>query len=454
MSTLIKDKGKLFIISLILTLFLSSIFLPLNAKAQTSQEVERLVDEGIMYERQNRLDEAIEIYRRVLELDPENILVKVRLAKVLSWKNNFEEALSILNSVLQQVPEQSEALFRKAQILSWQKNYSESIEAYKKYLQIKKDDADALMGIARVYFWSGRYEDAINYFNRAVQAGANEVEARLELGKVYLAMNNTTLAKEQFIKVIELDPDNKDAKRFLKGIPALITFELIPVAFSWDIYPDSSLGITASSSLTYHHKQVWNISLLYEDTATGGFHDQTFTLTNVFMGIHNLYMLGSFFYTPEPDFSPETGGEVGATLSIQGGFGAGVYISADLYREAPAGVIQNDTLFAIKPEIVKYFGDLNFILIRYNHYLYTSGYSTSTLNLSMNMEYYEKNILYAGFTYGGDVETRNKERRIFEIALGISCNVTENLELFFYYSLIETQYGKTNQIKFNPLIKW
>jgi tetratricopeptide (TPR) repeat protein len=442
-------------------IFLACIFtvifpliIPGNILAQSPEEIERLVDEGIMYERENRLDEATRAYQRALELDPSNILIKIRLAKVLSWQNRFDEALSILNSVLEQAPRQSEALFRKAQILSWQGKYSESIEVYRRYLEIKGDDTDALMGIARVYFWSGKNEEAIEYFNRAIDAGADEVEARIELGKVYIAINDTEMAKEEFKRALELDPENNEAKRYLKGIPAIITYEIIPLAFSWDLYPDSSLGITASSSITYHHKQVWNISFVYEDAAIGGVHDRTVTLKNVFMGIHNLYMMGSFFYTPEPDFSPITGGEIGATISFRGGFGTGVYFSADYYGEAPGIAIQNDTLIAIKPEIIKYFGEMNFILLRYTHYLYTSGYSTSTFNLSTNFAYFQDNCIYAGFTYGGDVETRKKERRVFEIALGISYNVTENLGLFFNYSWIETQFGKTNQFEFHPVIKW
>ncbi|MGQ9614880.1 MAG: tetratricopeptide repeat protein [Spirochaetota bacterium] len=448
-----KKSSRLIVLAGIFILFFP-VIVPVDIIAQSSVEVERFIDEGIRYERENRLDEATRAYRKALELDPSNILIMVRLAKVLSWQNRFDEALDILNSVLEQAPRQSEALFRKAQILSWQGKYSESIETYGRYLEIKGDDTDALMGIARVYFWSGKNEEAIEYFNKAIEAGADEIEARIELGKVYLAMNDTYMAKEEFNRVLQLDPENNEAKRYLKSIPALISFEIIPVAFSWDLYPDRSLGITASSSVTYHHKQAWNIFFLYKDAAIGSVHDNTVTVKNVLMGIPNLYMMGSFFYTPDPDFSPVTGGEIGASLSFGGGFGAGLYLSADYYGEAPRLTIQNDTLVAIKPEIIKYFGELNFILLRYNQYFYTSGYSTATFNLSTNFAYFQNNCIYAGLTYGGDIETRKKERRVFEIALGISFNVTENLGLFFNYNWVETQFGKTNQFEFHPLIKW
>ncbi|MFW6138908.1 MAG: tetratricopeptide repeat protein, partial [Spirochaetota bacterium] len=126
-------------------------------------ETDKLIDQAIMYERQGRLDQAIETYRQILEIDPSNVMVQVRLAKVLGWKQRFEEALELLNQVLEKYPGHSEALFRKAQILSWQKKYTQSIETYRKYLNVEKNDSDALMGIARVSFWAGNNQEAISY---------------------------------------------------------------------------------------------------------------------------------------------------------------------------------------------------------------------------------------------------------------------------------------------------
>ena len=107
------------------------LLIPIQVLAQHVEEIDSLIDQGIQYERDNKLQQAIDTYRHVLEFDQKNIMVRIRLAKVLSWTNQYDEALIILNEVLEQNPEQPEALFRKAQILSWQGKYEESILLFK-----------------------------------------------------------------------------------------------------------------------------------------------------------------------------------------------------------------------------------------------------------------------------------------------------------------------------------
>ncbi len=421
---------------------------------QSQEEIDKLIDRGIIFERENNLEGAIETYRKVLSIDASNILVKIRLAKVLSWTNRFDEALILLNEVLEIEPEQSEALFRKAQIVSWQGKYDEAIELYNRYLLKKKNDPDALMGLARVHFWSGKNEDAAALFNDAILAGADEIDARLNLGKVYLAMEEKEMAIEEFNRVLAIDPENEEAKRYLEGIPTLLTYEIAPFGLTWNIYPDKRLGIIISSFLTYHHRQTLDVTLQFEFATLNATNDHSFSFTSVYYGISNLYLLGGFKITPDADFSPSYGAELGVNYSFHGGFGMGIGFSSDVYQDAPLGSIQDDTLYAIKPEIVKYFGDVTYILFGYNRYFYSSGYSTGTFRAAATLDYYKRNALYAGLTYGGSVEIKDKDRRVFEVAVGISHDVTQYLELSLAYSYLDTQYGQTHQISFQPIIKW
>ena len=57
-----------------------------------NRDVDRLVERGIKYERENNIHEAIKIYRQVLTLDDKNFLALIRLAKLLSWTENMDES--------------------------------------------------------------------------------------------------------------------------------------------------------------------------------------------------------------------------------------------------------------------------------------------------------------------------------------------------------------------------
>jgi len=434
-------KLKSFIYFIIFLFFSLSLLYP-----QSNSSIDRLIDQGIKYERENNLEKAIETYRKILEKDNTNILVKVRLSKVLSWQNEFDEALIILDEVLKDAPHHSEALFRTAQILSWQKKYKEAIAKYQLYLIEKKDDPDALIGIARVYFWSGEYEKAIIHFDKAIQSGVDEKEARLELGKVYLSMNNKKMARLEFNKVLKIDPDNSDAKRFLKGIYISKTFEISPANLRWDIYPDNNIGISLSSIVIYHFKQMWDFTFIYEKKVNNSIPDNTFYFSSVYKGKKKLYLLGGFSFTPDPNFSPNLSTEIGIDYNPGKSLVMGFDFTADIYTDY--------NLFSIKPKLSKYFTDISYMTIKYNQYIHSQKYYRANLEFLLNLDYYIENPLFIKFIYGGDIENINNPKNIFSFACGISYNITENLETSLSYSWLESAYGKTHEISYSSTVKW
>jgi FimV-like protein len=424
------------------------------AYCQPRPDVLTLIDEGVRYELESKFDQAIETYRKVLEIDGLNAFAKIHIAKLMSWKNRFDEALAMLDEVIAEDPGQLEAIFRKAQILSWQGKFEESIDAYKVYLSFQKNDLLGLMGLARVYFWSGAYGEAIQYFNIAIDKGADEAEARLELAKVYLAMDDKETAKAELERVLKLDHENAEAKRFLEGIPKLTTLDVSIVGYTLEIYPDGSTGMIAAAYITYHHKQTWDFTYRIEDEASGGARDATLGFTFVYRRIRGLYLLGDLSIYPDPDFSPIYGVDLGANYMFKNGFGLGMGLSAEVYGDAPLATVQNETLFSIKPKVIKYFGGVGNVILGYDQYIYSGGYTAQRVNMGVAVEYLPGYLVSGSFSYGGDIEIRDSERRVFEFGAGTSLRLVEGFSLSLYYNLVETKYGRTHQIGFAPLIQW
>jgi tetratricopeptide (TPR) repeat protein len=437
-------------------LFFILLLIPLQLAAQHTDEIDRLIDQGIEYERDNKLQQAIDTYRHVLEFDPKNILVRIRLAKVLSWINQYDEALNILDGVLDQNPEQPEALFRKAQIVSWQGRFEESIELYEAYLKQDPNHAEGLMGLARVYFWSGQNERAIEYFNRAIEAGCYEVDARVNMAKVYLAMGNNDQAEVELETVLAINPEHEEAKRLLEGIPKLWKYEYVPLGFILYIYPDGSLGYNFSTSFTYHHKQRWDFIAAYELEYVSSKLDHTLLFTTVYMGVPGLYLLAGGEVTPKANFSPTGTAKLGVNYAFRNFFGAGIGFKADFFGDAPSAsdTLQNKELYEIRPEISKYFGDISHVTLSYSHFILSDGFDTWQVGVGMTLDYYKSNAIFAGLALGGSVETKDETIRIRELDLGIGYRVTQRLDLGLSYAYINAQYGKTHQIGFRPVLKW
>jgi len=449
---ILKNKNIIIFFSIFLLTYVSSFCLyaqnsgHVNLTDEQRKKVEQLMDIGIRYEHEDKLNKAIEIFKQALTIDPENTLLKVRLAKILSWRGIYDEALKYLDEVLQKTPNHPEALFRKAQILSWQGKYNEAIATYQIYLLEEKNDADALMGIARVCFWSGKYEKAIKYFNQAISAGGDKIDAYLNLGKIYLATNNKEKAKEMFIKVLEIDPKNKDAKRYISGIKTLKTYEIEPLTFRWYFYTDGNMGVATNSSILYHYLQKMDFLFKFENISINGNCDQKFSGGITYMGIDNLYLGTEFKVTYDPDFSERYFGEINLHYSFKNIITPGIII--DLYK------FSNETMIAIRPEIQKDFSDISYARIRFNQYLFSDNYKASTIELYIQFEYYNKNAIFLTATYGGDSEIKNPERRIFDFGFGISYDITDNIGFQLGYGWLETQYGKTHELIWQNTVKW
>jgi tetratricopeptide (TPR) repeat protein len=413
--------------------------------AQTG-DIDRLIDNGIRQEREGNIDEAAATYKKILEKDPDNMMIKVRLAKILSWKNEFDEALALLEDVLQKNPDQPEALFRKAQILSWKGEYKESIAVYRHYLDIKKDNPEALLGLARVYFWSGRYDEAIRYYTEALENGADESAVLLDLGKVYLALNKREKAREMFERVLEINPENREAERFIKGMQLEKTYEAAPVNTRIDIYPDDTVEVTYWSEFIYHPENKWDLVFGFEHTRLLDMTDTGIYFTGVFRGVKGLYLRQGLEVIPEPDFSPLLKTDTGINYTFGTILGAGLSFKTEIYT--------GETLFTISPELRKDFTDLTWVGLKYNFYIYTTGYYAGKLEMILNLEYVENSDLFLKAVYGGDVEVRDPARRVFDFAAGISFNLTESMETSLSYAWIETLYGRSSELSWSNYIRW
>jgi tetratricopeptide (TPR) repeat protein len=431
--------------------------LPLQGRDQEAgkgEDTGEIIDRAITLERQNHLEQAVEAFQRALEADPSSLLVKVRLAKVLSWLERYQEALDLLDQVLAEEPGHPEALFRSAQIHSWQGDYATAIPLFQRYLEIKGEDPDGLMGLARVCFWSGDADGAEEYLGRALRAGADETDVRLTLAKVYLSQEQYRKAEEQLNMVLALDPGHGEAKRLLRGIPLLFAYEVSPLGLELSAYPDGSTAVSLAPYFAYHLKQRWELKGGYKLSLFQGEADHTLSLSTVYRGIPRVYLLGGLAAAPGADFNPSFSADLGARYVAENGFGGGLDLAAKVYGKAPLSSIRNDTLYEISPLMMKYFGDISHVILGYHYHLFASGFSTSTVSLSLTLDYADRNALYLGLSYGGSVESMDPSRRVFELSLGVNQRVTRLLYASASYSYVDTQFGRTHRVGISPVLRW
>lgn len=101
--------------------------------------------------------------------------------------------------------------------------YLEAITQYSAALELSPDYGSARHNISQCYVALGRTEGKINknlpkaleYFNRALEYSPDDIEIYLNLGTTYGLMRRNEEAIARFEKVLQIDPDNRVALKYL-----------------------------------------------------------------------------------------------------------------------------------------------------------------------------------------------------------------------------------------------
>src|ERR1041385_795245 len=111
-----------------------------------AQDLNKNIETGNNYYRQQQYDKAETEYRKVLETSSTNQTAKFNLADALIKQNKADDAnklLQILKLKDNEIDLRSKAVYNQGVILTQQKKLEESIEAYKEALRLNPGDQEA-----------------------------------------------------------------------------------------------------------------------------------------------------------------------------------------------------------------------------------------------------------------------------------------------------------------------
>jgi tetratricopeptide (TPR) repeat protein len=125
----------------------------------------------------NKDEDAMALFRRVLEMKPGLPEAELNLGLLLFRYRKFREALPYLDAVAVKRPNDSRAIFHAAESYRELGQHNEAIEAYRKTLAADSNLIAAQLGLARSLVGLGRVEEAAEWFTKA--------GAELELAQAY-----------------------------------------------------------------------------------------------------------------------------------------------------------------------------------------------------------------------------------------------------------------------------
>jgi len=170
-------------------------------------------------------EEAIESYRSVLRLNPDDYDAQYSLAAALMDERQFDEAIQILRKLQAENPRNLDIVNQlgwaylnsgkfELAFTTWRRGMIADPNNY----TIKDSVMRARMAVGKKLKESGHFTQALVHFKELMRLMPNSWEVYLEIADTMLRKGDSRSALAAYQKVVELDPKNKAAKRAISDI--------------------------------------------------------------------------------------------------------------------------------------------------------------------------------------------------------------------------------------------
>ena len=158
-------------------------------------------------QRLNRLDEAIEHYRRAVSLDPANLDAWYNCGNLLLRRGRHGEALACYAPAMAIAPDFADAIHNHGNALFGLRRLAEALVSYDRALALKPDLAVAWRNRANLLLQLNRPEDALASFERALTIRPDFAQALNDRGNALSNLGRYEEAARDFERLLAVEPD-------------------------------------------------------------------------------------------------------------------------------------------------------------------------------------------------------------------------------------------------------
>ncbi len=172
---------------------------------------EALNNMGFAYKELDHLDEAVQACSRALELKPNFVKAHVCLAHIYMKQNKFEEAGHHYRLGLRVQPYNLDAHNNLGLALVNLGKIDEGISCYQAALELEPGDAEVLTNLGLALKKKGKTDQAEEHFTMALNSDSQCAEAHHHLGTVLAGRGDLQQAMDRYHEALRLKPEYADA---------------------------------------------------------------------------------------------------------------------------------------------------------------------------------------------------------------------------------------------------
>ena len=186
-------------------------------KKQTTLKKRQLFDvnaktqEALSLHRTGHLDQASEIYLKILAVKPLHGDALNLLGSLFLQKQDYQRAIPLLRKAVKIYPDRPNYLSNLASAFKDNQQLDAAEAAYKKVIAIHPDHIEALYNLAGVLVKKQKLNEAANVYKEVLELKPTMLEALNELGALLISQEKFTEAINCFEKTLSHAPNNIEA---------------------------------------------------------------------------------------------------------------------------------------------------------------------------------------------------------------------------------------------------
>ncbi|MXY23029.1 MAG: tetratricopeptide repeat protein [Acidobacteria bacterium] len=173
----------------------------------------KLEGQGIQALQSGRLADAVRAFRRGLELEPDNVSLRQRLATALAAGGETSAAVEQLEEALRRSPEFARAHFSLGAILALQGRQREAVEHYETALRLQPGYVEARMGLAEALRGAGRLADSLPHYARVTELDPGFAEAWFGRADALIRLGRLEEARAWLAEARSIHPERPELAR-------------------------------------------------------------------------------------------------------------------------------------------------------------------------------------------------------------------------------------------------
>jgi len=172
-------------------------------------------DLGNLLHEKEQLDEAVACYQKAIDLNPEFAGAHYNLGEVMHEKGRLDDALTCYRNTIRLMPEFIGAYYNLGILLQEKGQFDEAISYYQKVLELDPQHAETYNNIGIIYREKGLSDEAIQYFQKTLEYNPDHFDALSNLGITFYAKRQFEEALDCYRKALQIYPTSPWVHTFL-----------------------------------------------------------------------------------------------------------------------------------------------------------------------------------------------------------------------------------------------